>query len=94
MEFFKSNTRFSFMGTRKLWYGLSAALILGSLLSLAVRGLNLGIDFTGGTTIEVNFPVEPNLDQIRKGLEARGYVEPQVQNFGSTRDVQIGRAHV
>jgi preprotein translocase subunit SecF len=89
MEFFKPNTRFTFMGTRKLWYGLSAALILGSLLSLGIRGLNLGIDFTGGTTIEVNFPVEPSLDQIRQGLVARGYVEPQVQNFGSTRDILV-----
>ena len=41
MEFFKSNTRFAFMGTRKLWYGLSAVLILGSLLSLGIRGLGL-----------------------------------------------------
>ena len=89
MEFFKPNTRVAFMGKRKLWYGLSGALILGSLLSLGFRGLNLGIDFTGGTTIEVNFPVEPNLDQIRQGLVARGYVEPQVQNFGSTRDILV-----
>ena len=89
MEFLEFNPRFAFMGTRKLWYGLSAVMILGSLLSLGIRGLNLGIDFTGGTTIEVNFPVEPNLDQIRQGLEARGYVEPQVQNFGSTRDMLV-----
>ena len=89
MEFFKSNTRFAFMGTRKLWYGISAALIVASLLSLAIRGLNLGIDFTGGTTIEVNFPADPNLDRIRQALTAKGYVEPQVQNFGSTRDILI-----
>lgn len=89
MEFFKPDSRFAFMGTRKLWYALSALLILGSLVSLAVRGLNYGIDFTGGTAIELNFPAEPNLDQIRRGLEARGYVEPQVQNFGSTRDVMV-----
>ncbi len=89
MEFFKANARFAFMGTRKMWYALSAFLILGSLVSLATRGLNYGIDFTGGTAVELNFPTEPNLDQIRRGLEARGYVEPQVQNFGSTRDVMV-----
>jgi preprotein translocase subunit SecF len=89
MEFFKANTRFAFMGTRKLWYGISAALILASLLSLATRGLNLGIDFTGGTTIEVAFPADPNLDRMRQELTAKGYAEPQVQNFGSTRDILV-----
>jgi preprotein translocase subunit SecF len=89
MEFFSSKTRFAFMGTRKAWYVLSAVLILASLISLATRGLNLAIDFTGGTSIEVNFPADPNLDQIRKALEARGYAEPQVQNFGSTRDILV-----
>ncbi|MCS6946652.1 MAG: protein translocase subunit SecF, partial [Steroidobacteraceae bacterium] len=89
MEFFKANTRFAFMATRRIWYAVSALLIAGSLLLLAVRGLNLGIDFTGGTTIEVSFPSEPDLDAIRRGLERAGYAEPIVQNFGTTRDVAI-----
>ena len=48
MEFFHKVTRFPFMQTRKVWYGLSAVLIVASIGLVAVRGLNLGVDFTGG----------------------------------------------
>jgi preprotein translocase subunit SecF len=89
MEFFKSDARYPFMGSRKRWYALSVALILASLISLAVRGLNLGIDFTGGTNIEVAFPIEPSLDKIRQGLEERGYKEPQAQTFGTATNVMV-----
>lgn len=89
MEFFKATARFPFMGTRKVWYAVSAVLILGSLATLAVRGLNLGIDFTGGTNVEVSFPSEPSLDKIREGLEQRGYKEPQAQTFGTASNVMV-----
>ena len=89
MELFNPNTKFPFMATRKVWYAVSAILIIGSLASLAIRGLNLGVDFTGGVTIEAAFPGSPSLDAIRAGLTRLGYSEPQVQNFGSSRDVAI-----
>jgi preprotein translocase subunit SecF len=89
MEFFKPNTQLGFMAPRKAWYVVSALLIVGSLLALAVRGLNLGVDFTGGVTLEVAFPEQPDLNAIRTGLAAAGFEEPQVQNFGSSRDVAI-----
>jgi preprotein translocase subunit SecF len=89
MEFFKKKTSFPFMGTRKVWYAVSASLILASIGLLVFRGLNYAVDFTGGVTAEVNFPGQADLDRMRTGLEAAGFKEVQVQNFGSSRDVLV-----
>ncbi|MCU0760013.1 MAG: protein translocase subunit SecF [Steroidobacteraceae bacterium] len=89
MEFLKGSSNFNFMGLRKAWYGLSALLVLASLVSLGVRGLNLGVDFTGGVTIAASFPADAPIERIRSGLEGAGFVEPTVQNFGTSRDVSI-----
>jgi len=89
VEFFHKKTNFRFMGTRKLWYSLSAVLMIVSFASFFTRGLNFAIDFTGGISVEAAFPNDANIDKIRAGVEAAGYHEPQVQTFGSTRDVTI-----
>jgi preprotein translocase subunit SecF len=89
MEFFSKVTNFPFMATRKLWYGLSIALMLISFGSFFMKGLNLAIDFTGGLSIEASFPQAANLDAIRAGLSQAGFKEPSVQSFGSSRDVAI-----
>ena len=89
MEFFHKVTRFPFMNTRKVWYGLSAVLIVASFTLVAVRGLNLGIDFTGGVVVETNFPQAPNIDQLRDALAKAGVSEAQVQAFGSSRDILV-----
>jgi len=89
VEFFHKKTNFSFMGTRKVWYTTSAVLMLASFVSFFTLGLNFAIDFTGGISIEANFPTDANIDRIRKSVEAAGYHEPQVQTFGSTRDITI-----
>jgi preprotein translocase subunit SecF len=89
MEFFKKKTSFPFMGTRKIWYGISVFLVLGSIASLYLRGLNLAVDFTGGVTMEAEFPSEPDLDSVRLAIERAGLPDPQVQNFGSSRSVAI-----
>jgi preprotein translocase subunit SecF len=89
VEFFSHQTNFPFMATRRVWYGLSAVLLLVSFGSLFVRGLNYGIDFTGGVSAEVSFPHAANVDAVRTQLTASGFREPQVQSFGSSRDIDI-----
>lgn len=77
------------MATRKVWYTLSAVLMIASVVSFFTRGLNLGIDFTGGVSAQVSFSRAANVDEVRSKLAAAGFHEPQVQNFGSSRDVVI-----
>ena len=89
MEFFHKTTRFPFMATRKRWYVVSAILLLGSLVSLGVRGLNFGIDFTGGVVLELNFPQAADLEKVRAGLEKAGFGDAAVQSFGTSRDVLV-----
>ncbi|MEO7208470.1 MAG: protein translocase subunit SecF [Steroidobacteraceae bacterium] len=89
MEFFHKVTRFPFMHTRKVWYGLSAFLIVASLALVLIRGLNLGVDFTGGVVVETNFPQSPNIEALRSALSAAGVADAQVQAFGSSRDILV-----
>jgi preprotein translocase subunit SecF len=87
VEFFGKATSFPFMATRRVWYTLSILLVVASLALFFMRGLNLAIDFTGGTVVEATFPQAPSVDKVRESLEAAGFKEPTVQNFGSARDI-------
>jgi len=89
MEFFHKQTNFPFMATRRIWYTLSAVMMLASIISFATRGLNLAIDFTGGISAQATFTGPAPLDRLRTALEAAGFEEPAVQNFGSSREVSI-----
>ncbi len=89
MEFFKTQSRIGFMRVRKAAYVLSTALFVISLGAIIFKGLNLGVDFTGGVTIEAKFSAEADLDRLRRDLAADGFTDVQVQNFGSSRDVAI-----
>jgi preprotein translocase subunit SecF len=89
MEFFRKKAAYPFMATRRRWYTVSAILILGSLAALAVRGINFGIDFTGGVVLEMSFPEAANLEKVRDSLEEAGYGSAVVQSFGTSRDVLV-----
>jgi preprotein translocase subunit SecF len=89
LEFFSHQTSYPFMATRKVWYTLSAVLMIVSLGSFFTRGLNLAIDFTGGVSAEVTFPRAASVDDVRAKLTASGFHEPQLQSFGSSRDIAI-----
>ena len=77
------------MATRKVWYTLSAILMIGSAVSFATRGLNLAIDFTGGINASATFTQTADLEGIRSRLRAAGFNESEVQSFGTSRDVNI-----
>jgi preprotein translocase subunit SecF len=89
MEFFHKKTSFPFMGTRRRWYVISTVLIIAALLSFAVRGLNLGIDFTGGVVLELKFPQAADIEKVRSSLEDAGFGQAVVQSFGTSRDVMV-----
>jgi preprotein translocase subunit SecF len=88
MEFFKPGTQIDFMGHRKAAVILSILLIVISIASIAVNKFNFGIDFTGGTLIEVAYPEIADLGAVRSAL-AEDFADAQVLHFGSARDVLI-----
>jgi preprotein translocase subunit SecF len=89
MEFFHKKTSYPFMGTRKRWYVISAVLIVLALASFLFRGLNLGIDFTGGVVLELEFPQAVDLEKVRGELEQAGFAHAAVQSFGTSREVMV-----
>jgi len=89
MQLFKKATTFDFMAKRKIAMILSGLLIIGSFYSLIDKGLNFGLDFTGGALLEVNYPKAVDLDGVRDTLSKAGYPKATVLHYGSSRDVQI-----
>ena len=81
--------RFRFMQFRKIAAIISAILFLASILSLGLKGLNLGLDFSGGTLVEVTYEKPVSLEFIRDDLSDNGYADSQVVNFGTNLDVLI-----
>ena len=83
---------FDFMGLRKIASVLSITLVVISLALLGVRGLNFGMDFTGGTSVELEYAEAPSLDAIRDQLAEAGYEQFVVQNFGADTTILIRMA--
>ncbi|HEY6515472.1 MAG TPA: protein translocase subunit SecF [Steroidobacteraceae bacterium] len=77
------------MATRHVWYGLSAILVIASLVMIFTRGLNLAIDFTGGVSAQATFPVTADLGAVRRQLATTGFSDAQVQSLGSSRNIAI-----
>ncbi len=84
-----TNVRFDIMGLRKPATILSAILILISIGALVTRGLNFGIDFTGGYVVEAGFEQGAELPEIRSALDANGFPDAIVQHFGTTSEVLV-----
>lgn len=78
-----------FLGKRKIALIISSLLIVISIVSLAINGLKLGIDFTGGTLVEVGYKKAADLTVLRSDLAEAGFSDATVQNFGTTKDVLI-----
>lgn len=81
--------KFDFMGKRKLAMIFSIALIVISIGSIVTRGLNFGLDFTGGTAVVVDFEKVVELDEVRDALKQNNFIDASVQNFGTSKSVQI-----
>lgn len=82
-------TNINFIGNRKISLTFSGILMIISIISLAVSGLQMGIDFTGGTLIEVGYQKAADLTVLRNTLNEAGYSDATVQNFGTSKDVLI-----
>ena len=83
------NFNIDFLAWRKIALVLSSIFLLVSLSSLFLKELNWGLDFTGGTLVELSYPNEANIPQIRQNLIQGGFEGAQVANFGSSREVLI-----
>lgn len=89
MEFFKKKTNIDFMALRKWTAAVSCILFLGSLLCLMKFGLNWGLDFTGGTQLQLNFSQSVNAETVRQDLSNAGFKDAVVQSYGTTHDILI-----
>jgi len=89
MQFLSKETHINFMSKRLLAAVFSIILVILSVGSLVMQGLNFGIDFTGGTMIELGYKEQVDLNKLRQDLAEGGYPEATVQNFGSIHDVLI-----
>lgn len=89
MEFFRIKKDIPFMSYGRLTTAISLITFLLAIYFLAVKGLNLGVDFTGGTMMEVSYPQTANIGEIRTAVQSVGLSDVTVQNFGTSRDVLI-----
>ena len=89
MEFFRIKKDIPFMRHALVFNVISLITFLLAVFFLSTKGLHFSIEFTGGTLIEVKYAQSPDLEKLRKQLEADGFTDIQVQNFGSSRDVLI-----
>ncbi len=89
MEFFKIKKDIPFMSYGRYTTSISLVTFLLAVFFLATRGLNFGVDFTGGTVMEVHYAQPANVDKVRAQMAELGMPDVQVQNFGSSQDVLI-----
>jgi preprotein translocase subunit SecF len=89
MELFRIKKDIPFMSYGRLTTAISLITFILAVFFLATKGLHYGVDFTGGTVMEVNYPQTADIDSIRKAVDSIGLKDATVQNFGTSRDVLI-----
>jgi len=89
MRLLNRKTTIDFIGKRKIAFTASALLIVISIASLSLRGLNFGLDFTGGALIEVAYSEAPDLQQVRDNLQVAGLSDAVVQTFGLDTEIVV-----
>jgi preprotein translocase subunit SecF len=89
MEFFRIKRDIPFMRHALIFNVISIITFLVAVVSLSTKGLNFGVDFTGGTVMEVSYSQPADLNKVRETVAGLGFTEASVQNFGSARDVLI-----
>jgi preprotein translocase subunit SecF len=89
MQIFKNTPTFDFMSKRKYAVVFSLVLVLGAIGAIITKGLNFGLDFTGGTLIEVGYAAPVELEPLRKTLKQAGFADAIVQHFGTSKDVLV-----
>ena len=89
MEFFHKVPHINFLAVRKLAMGMSVVVLLIAIASLVIHGLNFGVDFTGGVTVQVSYPAPADLQLVRGTLAKAGFPDAIVQNFGTPEEVLI-----
>jgi preprotein translocase SecF subunit len=91
MRFF-GKTTIDFMGKRKMWYSISATVILIGMVSLFVKGIDFGIDFLGGTEIIVSFREGVQIGDVRTAMDKAGVAKPEIKTYGTDKDILIRTA--
>jgi preprotein translocase subunit SecF len=89
MEFFRITKDIPFMRHALLFNVISVITFFIAVISLATKGLNFGVDFTGGTVMEMHYEHAPDINKIRDTMSKLGFADASVQNFGTSRDVLI-----
>ena len=93
-DMYHGDTHFDFVGNRKRWFTISAIIIVISLGSLLFRGLNLGIDFEGGTLVEVENPAGASVSDVRSAISGLGLADAKVQLTGGGSGVRVQAAQL
>jgi len=89
MDIIKSDTKINFLRYSNAALVISALVLVAGIVSLSTRGLDFGLDFTGGTLIGLHYPQAPEMNEVRQTLESAGFEEFVVQTFGTARDIVV-----